>query len=146
MIRRIVVPVDFSDASRRAARYALDELAPPLGAEVVLVTVLDVSDLRVAMRAGLHGFDNDDELHAQVDQWIEEQFTKIGATARRDVRRGLPEREILEALTEHEADLVVMGAVGITKRIPIGSKAEYVLRHADIPLLLLKDESPHSST
>jgi universal stress protein A len=146
MIRRIVVPVDFSDASRRAARYALDELAPPLGAEVVLVTVLDVSDLRVAMRAGLHGFDSDEELHTQVDQWIEEQFTKIGATVRRDVRRGLPEREIVEAITEHEADLVVMGAVGITKRIPIGSKAEYVLRHVDIPLLLLKEEPPHSST
>ena len=146
MIRRIVVPVDFSDASRRAARYALDELAPPFGAEVVLVTVLDVSDLRVAMRAGLHGFDSDEELHAQVHDWIEEQFSKIGATARRDVRRGLPEREIVEAIAEHEADLVVMGAVGITKRIPIGSKAEYVLRHVDIPLLLLKEELSHSSS
>jgi len=144
MIRRIVAFVDFSDASRRAARYALDELAPPLGAEVVLVTVLDVSDLRVAMRAGLHGFDSDEELHAQVGNWIEEQFAKIGGTARRDVRRGLVEREICEAITEHDPDVVVMGAVGITKRIPIGSKAEYVLRHVDIPLLLIKEAPAHS--
>ncbi|HEV7238042.1 MAG TPA: universal stress protein [Thermoanaerobaculia bacterium] len=139
MIRRIVVPVDFSEASHRAARYVLDELAPPLGAEVVLVTVRDASDLRTAMKAGLHGFDTDEELHAQVEQWIEEQFAKIGGTARRDVRRGLVEREILEGITEHEADLVVMGAVGITKRFPIGSKAEYVLRHVDVPLLLVKE-------
>lgn len=137
MIRRIVVPIDFSEASTRAAQYAVTELAP-LGAEVVLVTVLEVSDLRVAMKAGLHGFDNDDELREQVEQWLAEQFAKFPDTARREVRRGIVEREIVEAIQEHEADLVVMGAVGIARRIPIGSKAEYVLRHADVPLLLVK--------
>lgn len=137
MIRRIVVPVDFSDASIRAAHYAVSELAP-LGAEVVLVTVLEISDLRVAMSAGLHGFETDDELHAQVEQWLEKEFAKCPATARRDIRRGIVEREIVEAIQEHDADLVVMGAVGIARRIPIGSKAEYVLRHVDVPLLLVK--------
>lgn len=137
MIRRIVVPIDFSEASTRAAHYAATELAP-LGAEVVLVTVLEVSDLRVAMKAGLHGFDNDDELREQVEQWLEEQFAKFPAATRREVRRGIVEREIVEAIREHEADLVVMGAVGIARRIPIGSKAEYVLRHVDVPLLLVK--------
>lgn len=141
MIRRIVVPVDFSEASQRAARYAVDELAPSLGAEVVLVTVLDVSDLRVAMKAGLHGFDTDEEVHEQVAKWIDEQFANIGASAKRDVRRGITEREILEAITEHKADLVVMGAMGITKRFPMGSKADYVLRHSDAPLLLVKEPS-----
>ena len=90
------------------------------------------------MSAGLHGFDNDDELHDQVVEWLEGEFAKLPATARRDVRRGLVEREIVEAIQEHEPDLVVMGAVGIARRIPIGSKAEYVLRHVDVPLLLVK--------
>jgi nucleotide-binding universal stress UspA family protein len=137
MIRRVVVPIDFSVAACAAAHYAVDELAP-LGAEVVLVTVLETSDLRVAMNAGLHGFDNDDELRAQVGTWLEEQFAKAPAAAKRDVRRGIVEREILEAIKEHHADLVVMGAVGIAKRLPVGSKAEYVLRHTDVPLLLIK--------
>jgi nucleotide-binding universal stress UspA family protein len=140
MIRRIVVPVDFSDASNRAARYAASELAKPLGAEVVLVTVLEISDLRVAMKEGLHGFDSDDELRAQVEQWLEDNFAKLGIDARRDVRRGIIDREICEAIAEHEADLVVMGAVGITRRIPLGSKADYVLRHVDVPVLLVKEE------
>lgn len=137
MIRRVVVPIDFSAAACAAAHYAVDELAP-LGAEVVLVTVLESSDLRIAINAGLHGFDNDDELHAQVGKWLEEQFAKAPPAAKRDVRRGIVEREILEAIKEHEADLVVMGAVGIAKRLPVGSKAEYVLRHTDVPLLLIK--------
>jgi len=100
--------------------------------------VLEVSDLRVAMNAGLHGFENDDQLKAQVDHWLEEQFAKAPAAAKRDVRRGIVEREILEAIREHQADLVVMGAVGIAKRLPVGSKAEYVLRHTSVPLLLIK--------
>jgi nucleotide-binding universal stress UspA family protein len=143
MIERIVVPVDFSDASCRAARYAVEELAPQLRAEVIFVTVLEVSDLRVAMSAGLHGFENDDELHQQVQDWVEEQFSKIESAedsvkARRDVRRGMPEHEIVEAIHEHRASMVVMGAAGIARRIPIGSKAEYVLRHVDLPLVLIR--------
>ena len=141
MIKRIVCPVDFSAAACRAADYAVNELSPATGAEVVLVTVLEPSDLRVAMNAGLHGFDSDAELHAQVQQWIEQQFAKITAgkaEVKRDVRRGLPEREIVEAIQERKADLVVMGAVGIARRFPMGSKAEYVLRNCDVPLVLIK--------
>ncbi|HVE70773.1 MAG TPA: universal stress protein [Thermoanaerobaculia bacterium] len=143
MIERIVVPVDFSAASCRAARYAVEELAPQLRAEVVFVTVLEASDLRVAMNAGLHGFETDEDLHRQVHDWVEEQFRRIESAgdsvkAKRDVRRGMPEREIVEAIQEHRASIVVMGAAGITKRIPLGSKAEYVLRHIDVPVLLLR--------
>lgn len=141
MIRRILVPVDFSEVSYRAANYAVRELAPQLQAEVVFVTVLEVSDLRVAMSAGLHGFDTDEELHRQVREWIEEQFRKIEAAgpvaAKRDVRRGLPERELIEAIHEHHADIVVMGASGFGHRSPIGGKAEHVLRHGGVPLMLL---------
>ena len=145
MIRKIVVPVDFSDLSCRAATYAVEELAPQLGAEVVFVTVLEASDLRVAMSAGLHGFDTDEEVHQQVREWIEKQFARIESSpnavnAKRDVRRGIPEREIVEAIHEHDADLVVMGSVGIARRIPMGSKAEYVLRHTKVPLVLLHDK------
>lgn len=144
MIKRIVVPVDFSPVSCRAARYSVEELAPQLGADVVFVTALEVGDLRVAMRAGLHGFENDEELHRQVAEWVETQFRAIESSgdavkARRDVRRGDPEREILEALVEHKADLVVMGSVGIARRFPLGSKAEYLLRHSDVPVLLIRD-------
>ena len=144
MIKRIVVPVDFSPVSTRAARYTVEELAPQLGADVVFVTALEVGDLRVAMRAGLHGFDTDEELHSQVDHWVESQFAAIepppgGVKTRRDVRRGVPEREIVEAIVEHQADLVVMGSTGVARRIPIGSKAEHVIRNCNVPVLLIRE-------
>jgi nucleotide-binding universal stress UspA family protein len=141
MIKRIVVPVDFSEVSCRAARYVTEELAPQLQAEVVLMTALEASDLRVAMSHGLHGFGSDEDVHRMVRDWIEEQFAKIESglgtvKAKRDVRRGIPEREIVEAIGEHRADLVVMGAHGIGNRRPIGSKAQHVLAHSPVPLLL----------
>ena len=142
MIKRIVVPVDFSEHSTRAAHYAVEELAAPLGADVVFVTVLEVSDLRVAMSHGLHGFETDEDVHRMVQDWIEEQFARIESKkgsikATRDVRRGDPEREILEALREHRADIVVMGTHGMGKRHPIGSKAGHVLARGGVPVLLI---------
>ena len=142
MIKRIVVPVDFSEVSCRAARFAVNELAPQLDAHVVFVAVLEVGDLRVAMSAGLHGFDTDEELRTKVRDWVEEQFQRIESAdgsikAQRDVRRGIPEREIIEAIREHEADMVVMGSSGIGSRLPIGSKTEFVIRHSQIPVLVI---------
>ena len=145
MIKRIVVPVDFSDVSRRAARFAVNELAPQLGADVVFVAVLEVGDLRVAMSAGLHGFDTDEELRQKVREWVEEQFQLIESDngsikAQRDIRRGIPEREIIEAIREHEADMVVMGSTGIARRTPLGSKTQSVIRHSQIPVLVIHAE------
>ena len=150
MIKRLLVPVDFSDVARRAASYAVEELAPQLGAEVVFVTVLEVSDLRVAMSAGLHGFDNDADLQNQIQKWIESQFKKIESgdakvATKRDIRRGIPEHEIVEAIGEHAPDLVVMGSVGISKRFPLGSKAEHVLRQVDVPVVLIREGTSHRS-
>lgn len=143
MIKRIVVPIDFSDTSCRAATYAVEELAPQLGADVVFVAVLEVSDLRVAMSQGLHGFETDEDVHRMVQEWVETQFAKVesaqgSAKAKRDVRRGDPEREILEAISEHKADLVVMGAHGIGRRNPIGSKASHVLASSGVPVMLIR--------
>lgn len=143
MIKRIVVPVDFSEASSNAAEYVLRDLAPQLQAEVFFVTVLEASDLRVAIGQGLHGFENDEDVHRMVNEWIETQFAKIEASrgnikTSRDIRRGIPERCVVEAIHEHKADLVVMGAHGHGHRTPLGSKAEYVLENSGAPLMLIR--------
>lgn len=141
MIRRLLVGVDFSEASRHAAASAI-ALAWQIGASVHFVTVLDAGDLRVAMQAGLHGFETDDDVRKQVQEWIEREYAAIEAerhdvSTTREIRRGIPERELVAAIDEHKPDIVVMGAAGITRRFPMGSRAEYVLRHCEVPLLLI---------
>ena len=139
MIKRIVIPIDFSEDSRQAAAWGI-ELAEQLAAEVLVVTVLDVGDLRVAMDAGLHGFESQDDVKRQVQKWIDDEYAKIipaGAkNVRRDIRRGIVEKEIVTAIREYGADLVVMGSTGLGGRGPIGGKARYLLEQCNVPVAL----------
>jgi nucleotide-binding universal stress UspA family protein len=141
MIKRILIPVDFSADSARAAQWGL-ELGTQLAGEVLLVTVLDVGDLRVAMNAGLHGFQDSEDVRRQVQEWVEAEYAKIAPpgtkNVRRDVRRGVVEREIAEAIEQYEADLVVIGATGIGNKTGLGSKADYFLRKCNVPVVVVR--------
>lgn len=141
MIKRILLPVDFSKTSQRAAKWGL-ELASQLAAEALVVIVLDVGDLRVAMDAGLHGFENDEDVKRQVQTWIDAEYAKIVPpgthNVRREVRRGIVEKEIIETVAQYEPQLIVMGSVGITSRLPVGSKTEYVIRHSEVPVTVIR--------
>lgn len=141
MIKRILIPVDFSETSRRAAKWAIDFTAQIEG-EALAVTVLDVGDLRVAMGAGLHGFETDEDVKRQVNEWVESEYAKIipkgTRNVRRDLRRGVVEREIIAAVEQYEPDLIVMGSEGLARHLPLGSKTEYVIRHCTVPVVVMR--------
>ena len=143
MIRRILIPVDFSSTSRKAAAWGIG-LAQQLGVEALVVSVLEPSDLRVAMNAGLHGFETDEDVKRQVHEWVREQYASIVPAGAKhvstDVRRGLVEREIVEAIVDFDASLVVMGSSGVTSRVPFGSKTEYVMRNCDVPVVVIRPD------
>lgn len=140
-IARILVPVDFSAASVHAASFAF-VLARQLGCEVRCTTVVDVLDLRIAMRAGLHDFETNADQQRQVSKWIDGEFDKLAATAgmdvQREVRRGVPEDEILKAVARYRPDLIVMGSVGITRRLPLGSRTAAIMRETPVPVLVIR--------
>ena len=140
-IKRILIPVDFSEDSREAASWG-KALADQLAAEILLVTVLDVSDLRVAMDAGLHGFEKQEDVKRMVQEWIDAQYAKIippnAKSIRREIRRGIVEQEIVEALNEYGADLVVMGRAGISARELLGGKTRYLMEHSHVPVVLMR--------
>ncbi len=139
MIRRILVPVDFSPASLQAAAKA-GELAAQLGARIRFLTVLDVGDLRAALKAHLHGFDTEAEVHRALLRWIREQWRHIrppdGVSFTRAVRRGVVEHEIMRAIRGYRPHLVVMGSSGLMRRLPLGSKTLFVLRRSPVPVVV----------
>ena len=140
-VRRILVPVDFSAASRRAALFAF-ALARQLHCEVRCTTVVDVSDLRIAMRAGLHDFETNEDVQRQVREWIDGEFDKLtarsGVDVQREVRRGIPEQEILKAVGRYKPHLIVMGSTGVARRIPLGSTTGLVMRKTNVPALVVR--------
>jgi nucleotide-binding universal stress UspA family protein len=133
--------MDFSPHARAAAVVAGD-LAIALGASIRYLTVLDVSDLRVALKARLHGFDTSAEVRAAVAQWVDDQYAKLstpaGVETTRTIERGNAEPKIVAAIEKYQVDLVVMGSSGLARKLPIGSKTGEVLRLSPVPVLVCK--------
>ena len=118
-LERILVPVDFSECSEHAFRYAVD-LADRCGASV---TTLYVETLHGEVRA--HVRDQMDALLASVDRKVD-----VRAQATRGI---LPGPSILEVAADEDADLIVMGTHGRRgfRRMVIGSVASEVVQHAE---------------
>lgn len=148
--RRVVVGLDGSPHSRRAAAF-LARLAPPRGGLVTFVRVVErvrvpaMPLVPAAMRA---------QIAAQADtinqgqialarRHVEAAATKLagsGWRARGVVRTGQPLAELLAAVRAARADVLVLGArgAGAVTHFLLGSTAEAALKHAAIPVLIVK--------
>jgi len=134
----VLCPVDFSDASRGALRYAA-VVANHLKAELIALTVTDPLLTEAA------------ELSASVEHLPEAinrellrftQKTFEGAVTpdavRLEVTTGKPAVEILRIAKGRPVNLIVMSTHGLTgvRKLFFGSTAERVLRETTVPVLL----------
>lgn len=143
LIRRVVVPVDFSPSSQQAVDYAVD-LARQYGAELHLLHVLLDLDA-IAAEPGV-AFAPVDEWMPQLVKLAEKKLADLkasvssGLTTVTAVRDGSPGSEVVRYATDVKADLIVMSTHGRTglKHILLGSVAENVIRHAACPVLVVR--------
>jgi universal stress protein A len=143
-LKKILVPTDFSPASKKAFSYAL-RLAEQLGSELILLHVLEPeTPLTLAGRPPAAAFseqeltDVEEGLRALVDF---AQTAGVAGTAS-IVRTGVATHEIIEAAKELEVDLIVIATHGFTawKHFAIGSTAERVARAAPCPVLVVREK------
>jgi nucleotide-binding universal stress UspA family protein len=143
--KTILCPVDNSRVSRRALEDGI-QLARALGGRLVVLSVIpDVSWLTAAVETGqLSGAKLEHE-----SQWLKE-FDEFLATVsfdgvewEKEVRHGSPHEQITAAAQERGADLLVMGATGLSGivRVLLGSVTRRVLRQLPCSLLLVKDQT-----
>jgi nucleotide-binding universal stress UspA family protein len=141
-IRRILVPVDFSDGSARALDDALG-LADKFGAEIHLLNSYPiymgaVTPYGVAVP---ESYDRDCRAAAQKElQGWSQKAVAAGAQARTHVSALPPAEAVARYVEEHAIDLVVIGSRGLTglKHLLLGSVAERVLRTCPCPVLVSK--------
>ena len=152
-LRKILVPVDYSDCSRAALVYAAD-IARALGAELDVVHVWDrppyVSEVEVRHPDGA--------VRSLVDMIREgaaremEAFVAL-AKLPPDVRferrlsSGNPAARILSELELGRHDLVIVGTHGRTglRHVLLGSVAEKLVRLSPVPVLTVRHPVPRSS-
>jgi universal stress protein A len=143
-IKNILVPVDFSDASKQALRYAC-ELADTVEASLHVLHAVENPYLRGGY---MEFYTPPQEFFEQVEQearhqletlLTKEEQARYGAVLVH--RTGLPAQEILNYVrAQGHIDLIVMathGRGGVV-RLMMGSVADKVVRAAPCPVLTLR--------
>jgi nucleotide-binding universal stress UspA family protein len=144
-LKTILVPIDFSEPSRKALHYALS-FAKQFNAEMLLLHVIEFTPLAApspplpiiqdeTTRATLH-----ESAAKQLAAWRNE--TGSQASIKASVRDGVSAHaEIVKAAVEGNIDLIILGTQGRTgiAHFLIGSTAEKVVRHAPCPVLVVRE-------
>ncbi len=143
-LKRILVPTDGSETSKRAMKYAV-ELAASFNASITLLMVVDDQHLDFMGPASYP-----ENLNAIVEKRIMDQaratLTDIipedsdSSSVETVILRGYPVTEIIEYAKTNEIDMIIMGTHGRTgvTHVVIGSIAEKVVRTAPCPVLTVK--------
>ncbi|OLZ41178.1 universal stress protein [Natrinema saccharevitans] len=137
MYDTILIPTDGSEQANRGVEQGLS-LADTYDADVVLLYVVD--ERRHGRTPALGSTEVE---HAKIEddavemlEEIAERARELGLDVDRECHRGLPWEEITSLAEQRDTDLIVMGRRGATndRRTPLGSVADRVMRHTDIPV------------
>ena len=140
MYERILVTLDMSELAEKALPHAI-ELAKAFGAELHLVSVVPVIEPEAMQSAGVSI-----DWQAQLDRareymgGVRKELIATGVEAEWDVCQGDVTEEILRYCEQQECDIIVMSTHGRSGlgRWVYGSVADRVLRHAPVPVLLVR--------
>jgi nucleotide-binding universal stress UspA family protein len=143
-LSKILVPIDFSDCSKKALQYALP-LARQFGAQVTLLYVMPVNYF-VGSEFGPVDFPLPEqewrqncqkELQALADQAI---GTSLPVETL--VRQGQAVNEVVSYAKEESVDLIVLSTHGRTglRHVLVGSVTENVVRYASCPVLVVRGQ------
>jgi universal stress protein A len=144
-IRKILVPTDFSPASRKSLSYAL-RFAKELNSKITLLHVLEPeTPLTLAGRRPATAAFSEEELADAKEglRGLTASAKAAGDAGTKSIlRTGLPTHEIVEAAKELDVDLIVIATHGFTgwKHFAIGSTAERVARAAPCPVLVVREK------
>jgi len=133
VVKTIVLGYDGSEGANRALELAA-HIARRDGARVVVVSAYQLGspDTDGYKWARLR-----DEA-AEVAQKAVDDLQAVGVEAELEVPGGVAETVLLEVVESREADLIVVGrrGQGLIAGLLLGSTSEYVVRRAEVPVLV----------
>jgi nucleotide-binding universal stress UspA family protein len=137
-IRRILLATDLSAASEAATTKAI-EMARDLGAHLIIISVIDPA-VRGVPGGRVERMDQRRAAREFAAQAAVVRGRQAGVTVNFLVWEGEPGPAIVEAVTAEDADLVIVGSHGRGRmgRFLIGSVSDHVIRHASVPVLVVR--------
>jgi len=146
-LKRVLVPVDFSQHSLDALEYAV-ALGRSFNPEILLLFALEPAQFAAAGHAyggalpvNVEMLMAEQRRMAKADlEKLQKSLAKRNLRVRALITEGTPYRMIVDTAKRLGADLVVMGTHGRAglPRFFMGSVAEMVVRHAHCPVLTVR--------
>ena len=139
-LHKILVPIDFSDHSKKALQYAIP-FAEQFEASIDLLYVVEPAVYPADFSFGQIGMPNvENELRVKGEQELHELITnevKERVPAQALVKVGLPFVEVISYAKDEGIDLIIVATHGHTgvEHILFGSTAEKIVRKAPCPVL-----------
>jgi nucleotide-binding universal stress UspA family protein len=142
-VKNILCPVDFSKHSIRALKNAIT-LARRFKAELIIISVykeVSFGPLNLTLNLDKENERVRSESIKMFDSFLK-GFTLTDLDWKKEIQKGDPATKILEAISKHKSDLLVMGTTGksgLSKMI-MGSITEKVIREVPCSFITLKSE------
>ncbi|AUC25544.1 universal stress protein [Streptococcus uberis] len=140
----ILVAVDGSYESELAFEKAVN-VALRNNAELVLTHVIDTRALQSVATFDTYIYDKLEQEAKEVLSDLEKQAREQGITnIKQVIEFGNPKNLLAHDIPEREhIDLIMVGATGLNtfERLLIGSSSEYIMRHAKVDLLVVRDSN-----
>ncbi len=143
-ISKVLVPIDFSDYSKSALKYAVN-FVKHFEAQLILVYVVEPVIYPPDFSMGQIAIPSVD---VEMDKRAVEELNKLAnqeipgeIKVKSIVKTGKPFIEIIETAGEEDVDLIIIATHGHTgmEHILFGSTAEKVVRKAPCPVLTLRE-------
>jgi nucleotide-binding universal stress UspA family protein len=152
-VRRILVPVDFSDYSLNACRYAIG-LAAKFKAEVKLFHAFFKPVMEMPTYEGAHMYQlNFEKYFEEIEIWAKKQLVELmqdlntyvkrkklsGVKLSASVANGFAEDAIIEMHEKYKPGIVIMGTHGIGEKTEgiFGSVTSRLIDKLNVPLLTI---------
>ncbi len=143
-IKKILVPIDFSDYSKSSLKYAVN-FVKIFQAELFIIYVVEPVIYPPDFSMGQIAIPSVD---LEMDKRAVEELNKLAqkeiptdVKVHPIVKTGKPFLEIIETASEEDIDLIIIASHGHTgvEHLLFGSTAEKVVRKAPCPVLTLRD-------
>ena len=152
LLRRITLATDGSAASNKAVEFVLTKLTPDHAAlgsarERIQLNVVHVMARRplapIQFRFQAPWIRSEKKVKDAATNLVDrivQQLTKAGFMAQPILKIGDPAEEIMKVASQRHAELIVMGAKGLSAvdRILLGSVSTRIVQYAHCPVLVIR--------
>lgn len=143
ILKKILIATDGSETAEKAADFGI-QIAGLSGTKVYAVYVIDTTPYYSIPLDEIWSKDvyaQLEEMGHQATSYVEKIAKAAGMETESIVLKGDPAEKIVNFAEEHNVDMIIVGSLGKGKfeRLVIGSVSEKVVRHAKVPVLVVRE-------